>query len=138
MASSRAAEVAEILWELKRADKVATYSVIARRAGFSAGTNGRSVQTALKTVRRDWGHLQWWRAIHDACVVENGSEHQEKLIESGFEFETAAEDAVDDNIKKTFETPAVLKAADEHLMQWEPAEGEAAAADEAAADGEKE
>jgi alkylated DNA nucleotide flippase Atl1 len=65
MASSRAQEVAEILFELKRADKIATFSSIAGKAGFSAGANGRTVVTCLKTVRRDWSHLQWWRAIKD-------------------------------------------------------------------------
>jgi alkylated DNA nucleotide flippase Atl1 len=79
MASSRASLVAEVLWELKRADKVATYSAIATRAGFSAGTGGRTMRTCLKTVRRDWPHLHWWRAISDDGAIKPGSE-QEKLL----------------------------------------------------------
>ena len=90
MASTRAAEVAEALWELKRADKIATYSAIAERAGFSAGANGRAMNTCLKTVRRDWPHLQWWRAINDNATVEEGSEQAEKLSELGIELDDSA------------------------------------------------
>lgn len=89
MASARAAEVAEILWELKRAGKVATYSVIARRAGFSAGTNGRTMSSCLRTVRRDWPHLQWWRAINDDGILEKGSEQEQMLRQIGLQFEAA-------------------------------------------------
>jgi alkylated DNA nucleotide flippase Atl1 len=81
MASSRASLVAEVLWELKRMDKVATYSAIASRAGFSAGTGGRTMKTCLKTVRRDWPHLHWWRAISDDGLVKRGGE-QEKQLQS--------------------------------------------------------
>src|SRR4051794_20953087 len=96
MASSRADEVAEILWELKRADKVATYTLIARRAGFSAGSNGRAMLTCLRTVKRDWPHLHWWRAVQDNGVLEKGSEQEAKLREAGYVLEHAAgkEDAV--------------------------------------------
>lgn len=83
MASTRAQEVAEVLWELKRADKVATFSAIAKRAGFSAGTKGRTMKTCLKTVRRDWPHLQWWRAINDDKTVKQGGEQEERLKELG-------------------------------------------------------
>lgn len=109
MASSRAQEVAEILWELKRADKVATFSTIAERAGFSAGANGRTVVTCLKTVRRDWGHLQWWRAIKDDGLIEKGSEHEEKLRECGFEIEDA--DGQDEAV--------TIASMQEHLMSWD-------------------
>jgi alkylated DNA nucleotide flippase Atl1 len=81
MASSRASLVAEVLWELKRMDKVATYSAIAARAGFSAGTGGRTMKTCLKTVRRDWPHLHWWRAISDDGAIKRGGE-QEKQLQS--------------------------------------------------------
>lgn len=86
MSSTRANDVAEALFELKRADKVATYTAIAQRAGFSAGSNGRAMKTALKTVRRDWPHLQWWRAIDDTNVIESG-EQEEMLQEFGVEIE---------------------------------------------------
>ena len=109
MTSSRAEGVAEVLWELKRAGKVATYSVIARRAGFSAGTNGRSMQTALRTVRRDWPHLQWWRAIQDNCQLERGSEHVDKLKESGYDVEDAS--GKNDDLTISY--------LDEHLMLWD-------------------
>jgi alkylated DNA nucleotide flippase Atl1 len=87
MASARADEVAEILWELKRAGKVASYTEIARRAGFSAGSNGRAMDSCLKVVRRDWPHLQWWRAIKDDGMLEN--EQESLLREAGFEMEPA-------------------------------------------------
>jgi hypothetical protein len=83
MASSRAEEVAELLWELKRASKLAKYSVIAKRAGFSAGSQGKAMETCLKTVRRDWPHLQSWRAVSDSLQVEKDSEQAKKLEEAG-------------------------------------------------------
>lgn len=85
MASSRAQLVAEVLWELKRADKVATYSAIAARAGFSAGTGGRTMKTCLKTVRRDWPHLHWWRAINDDGQVKKGGEQEKQLQALGLD-----------------------------------------------------
>ncbi len=117
MATTRAEDVAEILWELKRAGKVATYSVIAKRAGFSAGANGRSVLTALKTVRRDWPHLQWWRAVQENGLVEKDSEHQEKLAETGFEITDV--DGKDDVV--------CVAEFEEHVMEWETPETEAGA-----------
>lgn len=116
MTSIRAEGVAEVLWELKRADKVATFSAVAERAGFSAGSNGRTVRTALKTVRRDWSHLQWWRAIDDDGLLEKDSEHVEKLTECGYEIVVA-------DSKKDTVTLADLES---HLMTWEPEEREAA------------
>jgi len=85
MVSTRAQEVAEVLWELKRASKIGTYTTIARRAGFSAGSSGRAMLTCLKTVRRDWPHLQWWRAVRDDGQIEKDSEHASALLEGGFE-----------------------------------------------------
>ncbi len=114
MASTRAAEVAELLWELKRADKVATFSVIARRAGFSAGATGRAMNTCLKTVRRDWPHLQWWRAISDDSTVEQGSEQAERLGELGIEFDEATSE--DGQVKLTLQQDL--------LMTWDQAGGE--------------
>lgn len=108
MASTRAADVAEVLWELKRAGKIATYSTIARRAGFNPGAGGRTVDTALRTVRQDWPHLQWWRAVNDKLVFEKDSEHAEKLQECGFHLEDGAKD-----------NTVQLADADEHLMTWE-------------------
>ena len=104
VSSTRAQAVAEILWELKRADKVATLTSIANRAGFSPGSGGRTVNNCLKTVRRDWSHLQWWRAVADDGQVEE--EQQSHLIDAGFETET-----VDDNT-------VVIKSLAEQLMNW--------------------
>lgn len=106
MASSRADEVAEILWELKRAGKVATYTHIARRAGFSAGNGGRAMDSCLKVVRRDWPHLHWWRAINDNGMLE--TEQESKLREAGIEVTPA------DSGKG-----CSLTAMEAHLMVWE-------------------
>src|SRR5689334_7401791 len=84
--STRAQAIAEILWQLKKADKLATLTPIAARAGFSPGSGGRTVSNCLKTVRRDWPHLQWWRAVAD-----NGQPDDEQipcLAKAGFETET--------------------------------------------------
>ena len=110
MASSRAEEVAEILWELKRAEKLGTFSCIAKRAGFSAGASGRAMKTCMRTVRRDWPHLQWWRAIQDDGMVENDSEQIEKLREAGFELVEAGDDSTS------------INSLDEHLKTWESEE----------------
>lgn len=105
MASSRADEVAEILWELKRAGKIASYSHIARRAGFSAGSNGRAMDTCLRVVRRDWPHLHWWRAIKDDGLLESNSEQLNKLLEAGYQIEVV-------------EKQSVLISLESHLMTW--------------------
>jgi len=109
MASSRAEEVAEVLFELKRAGKVATYTLIARRAGFSAGSNGKVMDSCLKVVRRDWPHLHWWRAIKDDGLLESGSEQAKKLAENGYEVEVAG-----DKVTITELTT--------HLMVWQEPE----------------
>lgn len=87
MTTQRAEGVAELLWELKRAGKLATYSQLADRAGFSAGSNGRAMQTCLKTVRKHWPHLQWWRAVADNGVVDSESDQVGFLEEAGFVLE---------------------------------------------------
>ncbi|MBC7820621.1 MAG: hypothetical protein IAG10_27365 [Planctomycetaceae bacterium] len=106
MASTRAEEVAELLWELKRASKLAKYSVIAKRAGFSAGANGKAFETAMKTVRRDWPHLQWWRAVNDTLVVDKDSDQAKKLAEASVDLKSGKDNTV------------TLAAPDELLMEW--------------------
>ena len=56
IASTRAQAIAQILWELKKAEKLATLTSIANRVGFAPGANGRTVSTLLKTVRRGRGN----------------------------------------------------------------------------------
>ncbi len=112
MASTRAEEVAEVLWELKRAGKVATFSSIARRAGFSAGSNGRAMLTCLRTVRRDWPHLQWWRAIRDDGLLEKDSEQVEKLRELGVELQETDGDQAEID----------LQSIQDYLMTWDESE----------------
>lgn len=116
MASSRADEVAEILWELKRAGKIATYTHIARRAGFSAGNGGRAMDSCLKVVRRDWPHLQWWRAVKDDHTVEAGAEQEAKLREAGFALEPHQSGK-----------SITLVSIEQHLMVWQEATPAAAA-----------
>ena len=108
--STRAQAIAHILWEVKKAEKLCALSAIATRAGFSAGAKGRSVLTCLKTVKRDWPHLQWWRAVADNGQVEKGSEHAALLVENGFEVEDGDGDVV------------VVKELEAKLMSWEVVE----------------
>jgi alkylated DNA nucleotide flippase Atl1 len=84
--STRAQAIAEILWELKKADKLATLTSIANRAGFAAGSSGRTVSKCLKIVRRDWPQLQWWRAIADNGQLEE--DQKACLTKAGYESET--------------------------------------------------
>ena len=105
IASTRAQAIAQILWELKKAKKLASLTSIATRVGFSPGVNGRTVNTLLKTVRRDWPQLQWWRAVADNGQVD--AEQQSYLAEAGFESESLEDGG------------AAIKSFAAHLMIWE-------------------
>ncbi|HSG70365.1 MAG TPA: hypothetical protein VLA12_08110 [Planctomycetaceae bacterium] len=87
--STRAQQVAEVLWELKRAEKLGTYSSIAERAGFSAGTNGRTMIACIKKIRIHWPHLHWWRVLDDSARIERNSEQARELEQNGIELEPA-------------------------------------------------
>ncbi|MEO1994592.1 MAG: hypothetical protein ABGZ17_04890 [Planctomycetaceae bacterium] len=115
MVSTRAADVAEVLWELKRAGKLQDYSTVAKRAGFSAGANGRAMITCLKTVRRDWPHLQWWRAIKDDGVIEE-LEQAESLRKNGFE----VAEQKDGTLVMTLEDEQRMVWTDEEAVQEQP------------------
>ena len=65
MSSSRAQAVADVLYELKQAEKLGTLTGVARRAGFNPGVNGKTAINVLENVRREWPHLQWWRVVRD-------------------------------------------------------------------------
>lgn len=82
MSSARAQAVAEVLWELRQAEKLATMSRVARRAGFSPGVNGKTILNVLQGVRREWPHLQWWRVVGDDGTLVN-EEHASCLKKSG-------------------------------------------------------
>jgi alkylated DNA nucleotide flippase Atl1 len=112
MAVSRAQSLAEVLWELKKADKLATYSAVAKRAGFSAGANGRTVLTAMKVVMRDWSHLQWWRAVKENGLIDKGSVHAEKLEEVGYTLKDAKDAKGDKNV-------VAIVDFEDHAMVWE-------------------
>jgi alkylated DNA nucleotide flippase Atl1 len=77
MASSRSQAVADVLWELKQAEKLGTLSRVARRAGFSPGSAGKTILNVLEGVRREWPHLQWWRVVRDdgTLVSDEQSRH---------------------------------------------------------------
>ncbi len=107
IASTRAQAVAEILWELKKADKLATLSAIADRAGFPAGPQGRTISACLKNVRRDWPHLQWWRAVADNGQLDG--DQAACLKEAGYGTSAHGE---------TFEISSLT----EQLMSWEEVE----------------
>ncbi len=104
-ASTRAQAIAHILWELKKAEKLATLSSIAKQAGFSPGANCRTVRTSLKTVRRDWPQLQWWRAVADNGQVDE--EQKNYLDEAGFGSESVEDGST------------VIKSFAEKLMIWD-------------------
>lgn len=125
MASSRAEVVAEVLFELKRAGKVALYSHIAKRAGFSAGSNGKVMDSCLKVVRRDWPHLHWWRALKDGGLLEATGEQVAKLKEAGFEVESAGDKVTVISLQSHFmvwEEETVPAAAPPEPTDDEPAE----------------
>jgi alkylated DNA nucleotide flippase Atl1 len=100
--------MANILWELKKAEKLATLTSIAGRAGFSPGSGGRTVSTCLKTVRRDWPHLQWWRAVADNGQLDE--EQRSHMAQAGFETEVIEGGIV------------AVKSFEEQLMNWEEPE----------------
>jgi len=85
----RAELVAEVLWELKKVNKLATYTEISSRAGFKPGVNGKTILTSLDVVKRDWPHLQWWRALPDDCCLVRESDHCGQLTANGYTLEDA-------------------------------------------------
>ncbi len=103
--SARAQSIAHILWKLKKAEKLATLTSIANCVGFSPGAKGKTVSTSLKTVRRDWPHLQWWRAVADNGQIDE--EQGSFLAEAGFGSETVDDGGV------------AIKSFAAHLMTWE-------------------
>lgn len=105
VASIRAQAIAHILWELKKADKLATFTSIAARVGFSPGVSGRTVNASLRTVRSGWPQLQWWRAVTDDGRV--GDEQKSYLSEAGFESEPVESDLFE------------IKSFAQQLMIWE-------------------
>jgi hypothetical protein len=113
--SVRAQAVAEVLWELKRNEKLGTYSTVAERAGFSAGSNGRTMISCMKKIRREWPHLEWWRALEDCLKLQKGSEQAKALEQNGYPMEAAGSD--DKHVK-----PAELEV---HLVVWEEIDAEA-------------
>ena len=110
MASVRAEGVAEALFELKRLDKLATFTEVATRAGFKPGAGGRTLMTCLAAVQRDWPHLHWWRAIPDDGLVVKESDHAKQLSSGGFEVSAASG-------KKDMVTVVTLP---DSLFSWEP------------------
>jgi alkylated DNA nucleotide flippase Atl1 len=82
MSSSRAQAFADVLYELKQAEKLGTLTGVARRAGFNPGVNGKTALNVLENVRREWPHLQWWRVVRDdgtLCFAEQAA----VLVEQG-------------------------------------------------------
>lgn len=109
--ASRAQDVAIILWELKRSQKLATLTAIASHAGFSAGPKQNTIGNCLKTVRRDWPHLEWWRAIAD-----NGELQQDQALQ--LEHAGYSITAIDG-------TGWTIDSLGAHLQDWSQAEADA-------------
>ncbi|MFO1020024.1 MAG: hypothetical protein U0903_04925 [Planctomycetales bacterium] len=109
MTSIRADEVAELLWELKTAGKLATCSEVAKRAGFRSGQGGKAVVSCIRLVRRDWPHLQWWRILQDDGLLEAESEQLQFLVSAGYEVEQK---------KQGKKRVVLLKKWEEQLMEW--------------------
>lgn len=109
MASLRAGDVAEILWELKSANKLAACTEVARRAGFRSGQGGKAVLACMRLVRRDWPHLQWWRILQDGGLLEDGSEQITCLRAAGYEVEKR---------KRKGQRVILVKSWDEYSMEW--------------------
>ncbi len=118
MASIRAEAVAEVLWELKRLEKLATFTEVAERAGFKPGVNGKNLATCLDTIRRDWPHLQWWRAVSDDGRLAADCEQATFLKSAGYELSAAAG-------RKTI---LEIVGCDTHLISWKIVEESAPAA----------
>jgi len=114
MASARAQEVAELLWEMKRANKLGKYTIVARKAGFAPGAGGRTIRSVIVNVRKDFPHLQWWRVIPDDGSMEKdeSGEQTKMLEENGFELSTK-------------DKKVVVKDFEEHCMTWPEPEPEA-------------
>jgi hypothetical protein len=109
VASVRAEGVAEALFELKRLNKLATFTEVATRAGFKPGAGGRTLMTCLAAVQRDWPHLHWWRAIPDDAIVAKESDHAKELTSGGFE--TTPAEGKKDMVK--------VVTLEETLFKWE-------------------
>jgi uncharacterized UBP type Zn finger protein len=81
------------------------------------------MMTCMRSVRRDWPHLEWWRAVPDDGKVEKNSEHANMLIEAGFDI---SDDEAD-------EEKSVVADFEEQVMSWDEEESdEAAEAEETA------
>ena len=88
MPTIRAEAVAEVLWELKRLEKLAKFSAVAERAGFKAGPGGKNIETCLTAVKREWPHLQWWRAVNDDNRLPAECDQASLLSQNGYSLET--------------------------------------------------
>jgi len=111
MPSIRAEAVAEVLWELKRLEKLATWSDVAGRAGFKAGVGGKNLLTTLESVKRDWPHLQWWRVVPDSRQLVETAEQVTHLRTAGIPLEP---------VEGRTSTVQIIDCAT-HLVTWEPA-----------------
>ena len=91
MSSLRAENVAEILYQLKKENRYATLTAIARRAGFSPGAQCRTILACMNTIQKDWPHLEAFRAIHDDGITPKLSAQAESLQKQGIELRDEGE-----------------------------------------------
>lgn len=118
MPSIRAEAVAEVLWELKRLEKLATFTEVAERAGFKPGVGGKNLATCLEAIKRDWPHLQWWRAVQDDCRLPADCEQVSHLKSAGYEVAIAT----------GRKTVVEIVDSNTHLLSWKIVEEEVAPA----------
>jgi len=107
MSSSRAQSVAEVLYELKQAEKLGTLTRVAKRSGFSPGVNGKTILNVLESVRREWPHLQWWRVIRDDGTILNKeqADHLQSIgVETTEDSKRKASVLVDETLIMIWET----------------------------------
>jgi alkylated DNA nucleotide flippase Atl1 len=106
MSSSRAQAFADVLYELKQAEKLGTLTCVAKRAGFNPGVNGKTALNVLDNVRRDWPHLQWWRVVRDDGTL-CFDEQAEHLTRQGISMADNKKVKVDEQVVVDF-TPEAL------------------------------
>lgn len=105
MSSSRAQAVADVLYELKQAEKLGTLTGVAKRAGFNPGVNGKTALNVLENVRREWPHLQWWRVVRDDGTLCY-DEQADLLTKQGISIAADKKVTVDEHLVMEFTSEA--------------------------------
>ncbi|MDZ4688982.1 MAG: hypothetical protein SH850_28230, partial [Planctomycetaceae bacterium] len=51
---------------------------------------GKNIETCLEAVKREWPHLQWWRAVNDDNRLPAECNQAALLTQNGYPLETVA------------------------------------------------